>query len=77
MVMLNQLTSETITRIVKIQNVPCLRKKLQLIRIIEGSFIRVISYYGTIIFEIEKRIFSVGYSIAEKIRVIEVIIRHY
>jgi Fe2+ transport system protein FeoA len=45
--------------------------------IIEGSFIRVISCYGTIIFEIDKKIFSIGYRIAEKIRVIEVIMNCY
>jgi len=77
MVMLNELTSGTFARIVKIENELWLRKKLELKGIIEGSFIRVISCYGTIIFEIDKKIFALGYSIAEKIRVIEVIMNHY
>jgi len=71
MVMLNQLKSGMFAEIVKFDCDQLLRKKLQSNGIIEGSFIRIISCFGPIIFEIDKRIFSIGHNIAEKIRVIE------
>ena len=71
MVMLNQLKSGTFARIVKIENQHLLKKKLKSNGIIEGSFVRVISCFGTITFEINNKIFSIGKNIAEYIRVIE------
>ena len=72
MVMLNYLRSGCIARIVKIENNQVLKDKLKSKGIIEGSIIRVISCFGPIIFEVDKRIFSIGNKIAEKIRVIEI-----
>jgi hypothetical protein len=67
------LKSETFARIVKFENEPLLRKKLQHKAIKEGDFVRIISNYSTIIFEINNRIFSICNKIAEKIRVIELL----
>ena len=73
MVMLDQLKSGTFARIVKIENKLLLRKKLKSRGITEGCFIRVISCFGLVVFEIDKKIFSISQNVAEKIRVIELI----
>ena len=70
MVMLNQLKSGSFARIVRIENRPIIREKLKTKGIIEGSFIRVISCFGLIVFKIDKKMFSIDNKIAEKIRVI-------
>jgi Fe2+ transport system protein FeoA len=73
MVMLNQLKSGSFARIVKIENRSFIRKKLNSKGIFEGSFIRVISCFGLIVFKIEKKTFSIDDKLAEKIRVIELL----
>ena len=73
MVMLNQLKSGKNARIVRIENEILIRKKLLSHGVVEGSFVRVISGFGPIVFEIDKRIFSISKNIAEKIRVVELL----
>jgi len=71
MVMLNQLSSGSFARVVKIENKTLIREKLNSKGIVEGSFIRVISCFGLIVFQVDTKTYSIGNKIAEKIRVIE------
>jgi len=73
MVMLSQLKPGSFARIVKIDNSLFIRDKLNSKGIFEGCFIMVISCFGLIVFKLDKRIFSIDYKIAGKIRVIELI----
>ena len=71
MVMLNQLKSGSIARIVKFENEPYLKEKLNSKGIIEGSFLKIISCFGLIVIKIDKRMFIIDKRIAKDIRVIE------
>ena len=73
MTMLDQLKPDELARIVAIDEEHGLRQKLSLRGIIEGSLVRVISSYGLITFEIERKTFAIGCGMAQKIRVIQVI----
>jgi len=72
MTMLNQLKSGSIARIVAFENGSELKKKFASNGLLEGSFIRIISCFGLITFNVDSKIFSVSNGIAKNVRVIEV-----
>jgi Fe2+ transport system protein FeoA len=70
--MLHQLQSGEYARIVTIENIEKLKTLLATKGIIEGCIIRLISTFDPLIFESDMRIFALGHSLAEKIRVIPI-----
>ncbi len=71
--MLTQLKPGKIARIVTVDGEHKLRQRLSSRGISEGSFVRVISCYGPITCEVvNRKTFTIGYGIAQRIRVIRV-----
>jgi len=72
MTMLNQLKSGDIARIVAFESGSELKKKFVSKGILEGSIIRIISYFGLITFACNAKLFSVSKIIAENVIVIKI-----
>jgi Fe2+ transport system protein FeoA len=70
MVMLDSLKPNQHARIVVIETEQ-FKQKLASRGICEGKFIRCISTTGPVVFEIEHKIFTIGRTIAQRIRVIK------
>ena len=76
MTMLNQLKSGDIARIIDIDCEPEFTKKFISSGITEGNIIRIISSFGSIIFNVNSRIFSISKGLAKNVRVIKLIYQH-
>lgn len=71
MTTLERLKSGEFARIVAIKEGNDIRQKFSTKGISEGSFVRIISSYGLITFEVDQKIFAIARDIAQKVRVIK------
>jgi len=67
--MLSQLETGEIARIVAIEGGRGLRQKLYLRGLLEGKVVRVISNYGPVTVEVDRSVVAIGHGMARKIRV--------
>ena len=72
MMMLNQLKSGEIAKIISIEGGHGLRQKLSLRGVSEGNFVRVISNQGPVTVEVNRNTVSIGRGMAQRIRVMRV-----
>ena len=70
MTYLNELKSGDFARVVEIKNVVDINNLFVSKGLLEGSFIKIISCFGNIVFESNKKIYVISKGIAERIRVI-------
>jgi Fe2+ transport system protein FeoA len=73
MVMLNNLQTNELARIVDIKCKNDLKQKLAFYGIFEGCFVRVIYAHGCITAKINTKLFNISKELAEKIRVIKLL----